>query len=232
MNKANNTFSHDHFNTWQTCAMRYYFKYIKKLNYPDFAQDYELGRNFHALVDYHLRGFEIDDLLKHASEDVQDCWNLIKDNPLLGKKLVKTEWGFNSRIGESANWLVGRIDAIFYDSERKKYIIADWKTGKYVPKNIESNFQHKIYLYAFYKSQKDLGLEFKPEDIEFQYVKVKDDIFVNTIEFSKEKLLEYEKRFLHIIQSIHEKQDFTPPATCPLEQCLYKNLCFNYTGTS
>jgi len=305
MNKSENIFTHDHFNTWQTCAMRYHFKYAKKLNYPDFTDDYELGRNLHALVDYQLRGFEVDNLLQHASDEAQDCWNHLKDYPLLGKKIIKTEWSFNSRIGipkqkgfsdlgepelieDSVisenritnawlpaingvqNWLIGRIDAIFYDSERNKYIIADWKTGKYVPKNIESNFQHKIYLYAFYKSQKDLGLEFEPEDLEFQYVKImpeqnsdlgnpceagaplansfpeliensvihensitnscptlyKNGISVNTIDFSKEKMLEYEKKFLWIIKNIQEKQDITPPESCHLESCVYNNLCF------
>lgn len=221
-----NVFTHDHFNTWQLCPKRYYFKYFKKINWPDFSRDYELGKKIHALIDYHLRGLETNHLLKDESDEILKCWNLIKNNPILDKKLIKTEWSFNSRIVDSENWLIGRIDAIFYDRENQKYIIVDWKTGKYVPKNIETNFQHKVYLYALYNSQKDLGLDFKQEDLEFQYVKIQDSVSVNTIKFDKEKKLEYKNKFMGIISSINENQDFITPDSCPLKQCNYKNLCF------
>jgi len=219
-------FTHDHLNTWQVCKNRYYFKYIKKLNWPDFAGDYELGRNFHALIDYHLRGFDIQIVLKDASEEVKQCWELIKDNSILDNKLVKTEWGFNTRIADSTNWLAGRIDAVFYDPKKSKYIIADWKTGKYIPKKIDPNFQHKIYLYALYNSRKDLGLEFKPEKLEFQYIKIQDKVSVSNIEFSEDKNAEYEEKFLSIIREIKKTEDFNAPPACPLKPCVYKNLCF------
>lgn len=221
-----NNFNHDHFNTWQSCPERYYFKYIKKLDWPDFTGDYELGQKVHALIDYQLRGFNVDKLLNHASDEIKNCRNLIKDYPLLKKELVKTEWGFNSRIKNTNNWLIGRIDAIFYDCERNKFIIADWKTGKYIPKNVETNFQHKIYLYAFYNCRQDLNLDFKPEQLEFQYVKITEGVTVTIIEFSEEKLIEYENQFLNNISKIQEKICFSQPENCPAKECIYKNLCF------
>lgn len=221
-------FSHDHFNTWQLCKNRYYFKYIKKLNWPDLQSDYELGQNFHALVDYFLRGFNIAPLFEQANQDVKNCWNLIKNHNILSKNVIKTEWGFNSRVKDTENWLIGRIDAVFYDPEVDKYIIADWKTGKYVPKNIDANFQHKIYLYSLYKSQKDLKLCIKPEQLEFQYIKILDEVSINKIEFSSEKLEDYEQKFLEIINSINKTICFINTDDCPLKQCSYKNLCFNH----
>ena len=224
-----NIFTHDHFNTWQTCPKRYYFKYVKKLNWPDFNRDYELGKKVHALIDYYLRGLKINHLLKDAPDDVLECWNLIKNHSVLNKNLIKTEWSFNSRIKnneKTENWLKGRIDAVFYDTEQKKYIIVDWKTGKYIPKNIETNFQHKIYLYAFYNSRNDLKLDFKQEDLEFLYVKIKDKVSLNSINFSKEKEIEYKGEFLDIIKQINNTQNFINPDICPLKQCNYKNLCF------
>ncbi len=221
----NREFNHDHFNTWQTCPRRYYFKYIKKLDWSDFSEDYELGKSFHALINYHLNGFETDFLLKTASNELKNCWELIKNHSILDKKLIKTEWGFNSRIANTSNWLLGRIDAIFYCQESNKYIIADWKTGKYIPKNIESDFQHKLYLYAFFNCKSDLGLDFKQEDLEFQYVKIEDKVSINTIKFSAEKEAEYSENFLSIIKNINENQEFLPSPTCPLKQCVYKNLC-------
>ncbi len=221
-----NIYTHDHFNTWQACKSRYYFKYIKKMGWPDFEGDYELGQNFHALIDYYLRGFQTDKFLEDASDELQAGWELIKNHPILDKNLIKTEWGFNSRIGNTSNWLTGRIDAIFYDKQRNKYIIADWKTGKYIPKSIEPNFQHKVYLYALYSSQKDLGLEFKAEELEFQYIKIRDTVSINTIEFSREKEAGYKDSFLSIIEKINAVKSFIKPDTCPINQCGFKNLCY------
>ncbi|HSA07720.1 MAG TPA: PD-(D/E)XK nuclease family protein [Candidatus Gastranaerophilales bacterium] len=221
-----NIYTHDHFNTWQTCKKRYYFKYIKKLNLPDFTGDYELGKNMHALLDYYLRGHKINHLLQNASEEVKNSWNSIKDHPLLALKNIKTEWGFISRIGDTENWLIGRIDAIFYNSETRKYIIADWKTGKYIPKNVDSNFQHKIYLYAFYNCQKDMNLEFSQDELEFQYIKILDEISVNTIKFCSEKEAEYERIFLKLIKNISEFEYEPNNEKCPLKECVYRNSCF------
>jgi hypothetical protein len=138
------TFNHDHFNTWKICKRRYYYKYIKKLNWPDFNTDYDLGRKIHALIDYKLRKLEIRHLLENADNEIINCWEKIKDHQIFTQKAVKTEWGFNTRINNSDNWLLGRIDAIFFDPETRQYIIADWKTGKYIPKDdIEENLQHK-----------------------------------------------------------------------------------------
>lgn len=220
-----NIFSHDHFNTWQLCSKRYYFKYIKKLNWPDFSRDYEFGRKIHALIDYHLRGLEVDHLLKEESDELLKCWKILKNSYILNKKLIKTEWAFNTRIADTKNWLVGRIDAIFYDPSTKKYIITDWKTGKYVPKNIDKNFQHKVYLYALYNSQKDLGLDFKQEELEFQYIKVKDGITVNVVKFSKENEIEYQNMFTSIIKNIDAFTNFEKQEFCPLKQCNYQTLC-------
>ena len=41
--------------------------------------------------------------------------------------------------------------------EKNKYIIVDWKTGMKIPSNPILEPQTQIYLYAFYKSSKDLG---------------------------------------------------------------------------
>jgi RecB family exonuclease len=191
-----NVYSHDHFNTWQRCPGNYFFKYIKKLDLPNFTRDYELGKSFHALIDYHLRGLPVEHLLTKAPQDVKNVWNLIIGSQILKNKLIKTEWSFNTRIADTENWLVGRIDAIFYDEKTGKYIIADWKTGKYIPRNEEAYFQHKVYLYALYNSRKDLGLDFRPEELEFSYIKITDGVYVNTISFSSEKERGYADSFL------------------------------------
>ena len=87
----NNLLNHDRFNTWQICRKKYYFKYIKELKYPEFHQDYELGKSIHALIDYHLRGFKTEHLLQNADNKIIDLWNSIKNHPILNKKVIKTD---------------------------------------------------------------------------------------------------------------------------------------------
>jgi len=223
----NNLLNHDRFNTWQTCRKKYYFKYIKELKYPEFHQDYELGKSVHALIDYHLRGLETELFLQNADNKIIDRWNAIKNHPILDKKVIKTEWGFNTNLKGTPCWLIGRIDAVFFDEENGKYIIADWKTGV-IPKNIDTNFQHQIYLYALYQSRKDLGIDFNPENLVFQYFKIiPDSVEITEITFSEEKLLEYEKNFVKIINKIENTVDFPAQENCQVKICPYNRLCKN-----
>jgi len=220
------TFNHDKFNTWKKCPRRYYYKYIKELNWPELSDDYKLGVAIHSLMNYRLRGLNIDNLLENADIEVQEVWNNIKDYELLNDDVVATEWGFSCRIGKSDYWLNGRIDAVFYNKESGKYIIADWKTG-IIPKNPEENFQHVIYMYAFYKCSKDLKLDLKPEDIIFRYIKISDNIDTVSINFSQDKIIQYEDMLLNKINEINSSINFIQLENCEkiLKNCQYKYLC-------
>lgn len=222
----NMTYNHDKFNTWKNCQKRYYFKYLKELNWPEFSADYKLGTSIHSLMDYYLRGLNVDNLLINAEEDIKTVWNNIKQHEILNNIVLATEWGFNCRIGKSDFWINGRIDAIFYDCKINKYIIADWKTG-IIPKNPEDSFQHIIYLYAFYKCHKDLKLNISPEDLIFQYIKVSGDIETVSIEFSQELLIEFEAKLLDKISEINSASEFSPNNCCEkfMSNCQYRCLC-------
>jgi len=220
------TFNHDRFNTWKKCPRRYYYKYVRELNWPELSDDYKLGVSIHRLMDYYLRGLNIDNLVKNADQDVQEVWNNIKDYDLLKTEVIATEWGFNCRIGKTNYWLNGRIDAIFYDKESGKYIIADWKPG-FIPKNPEENFQHIIYLYAFYKCHKDLKLDIKPENLMFQYIKISNQIDTISIEFSQDKIDQYENILINKLNEIESAKDFIKSENCEkiLRNCQYRYLC-------
>jgi len=224
----NTLLNHDRFNTWQPYPKKYYYKYIKELKLPEFHQDYELGKSIHALIDYHLRGLSVEHLLKNSDSKIIDRWNAIKNHPILDKKVIKTEWGFNTNLKDTPYWLIGRIDAIFFDEETGKYIIADWKTGEIIPKKIDPYFQHKIYLYALCQSRKDLRLDFKPESLVFQYFEIIPDSVKKTeINFSEEKLIEYEKNFINIIKKIENTFEFQTQDNCYDKYCPYKRICKN-----
>lgn len=222
----NTLLNSDRFNIWEKCPKKYYYKYIKELKYPEFNNDYDLGNAIHALIDYRLRGLKTTHLLQNADNKIIERWDAIKNHPILNKKVIKTEWGFNTKLKDRLYWLIGRIDAIFFDEETGKFIIADWKTGEVVPKKIHTNFQHKIYLYALYQSRKDLGIDFKPENLVFQYFEIiPDSVNITEIEFSEEKLIEYEENFINIIKKIENYADFTAPENCSIKICRYKGLC-------
>lgn len=222
----NNVFNSDHFNTWQTCPKKYYYKYVKNFRLPEKQDSYKLGTSVHALAQYYLNGHKIDHLEKALDEEIKTHWESIKNSSILNKKCIGVEWGFNSRVKGTDKWINGRIDAIFYDEALKKYIIVDWKTGQNIPKNPEDSFQCKMYLYSFYNAQKDLGLEFRHEDICFQYVKTPDLEIIEPVEYSKDKEEKYSNDFAVIIKNIESTKIFnTTNTTTSCKYCPYKTLC-------
>ncbi|MFA6989413.1 MAG: PD-(D/E)XK nuclease family protein, partial [Candidatus Gastranaerophilaceae bacterium] len=165
------TYTNSQLNTWSECKKKYYFKYVKKINIPEKPAAYELGRNVHSLINYYLRGHDIAIIEKNLDTETKTHWFALKNYSLLKNKVLKSEWEFNSKIGETKYWLNGRVDAIFGDEKNNKYIIADWKTGQNIPKNPESSLQSASYLYSVFRAQKDLKLSINYEDLSFLYIK-------------------------------------------------------------
>lgn len=222
----NTTFISDQFETWQTCQKKYYFKYVKRLRLPENKNNFRLGKSVHALVQYYLKGHNIEHLERSIDEDIQSHWNAIKNSSILTKPLVCVEWGFNALVKGTTQWLNGRIDAVFYDEELKRYIIVDWKTGQNIPKNPEDSFQCKMYLYSFYKAQKDLGLKFDYSDLCFQYIKTPDLEFIPALEYSAKKEAQYSEEFKHIINLIETTKNYeltTNSKDC--KYCPYSVFC-------
>lgn len=223
-----NVFISDQFNTWNNCKRKYYFKYVKMLNFPESESNFNLGKSVHAIINYYLKGFEVENLIENVDENIKDCWNVIKEHPILKNKSIVTEWTFNARVGDSKHWLNGRIDAVFSDGNGK-YIIADWKTGQNIPKNPDTSFQCMMYLYSFFNAQNDLKINFSAEDLCFQYIKIsKDDVKVYSIDYSKEKAKLFEKIFLKTISDIESEKEFKSNINCNDKHCPYQRLCNGY----
>ena len=221
-------FNHDKFNTWKTCKRRFYYKYIKELIMPEPETVYELGKEVHALAYYHLKGFDISRFINNLDNETLKHWESLTKHPVLKNKLIEAEWGFNSRIGDTKYWFIGRIDAIFYNENLKKYIIADWKTGQNIPRDPENSFQAMTYLYSLNKAHKDLGLNICSKDLIFQYIKTPDDINVTPIIYSEEKEKAFENIFIKYITEIENEKEYKSPEECPAPKfCQYSCLCFN-----
>ena len=210
---------------WKTCKNRYYFKYVKKISIPKSEENFELGRKVHAMISYYLNGFDMGIMERSAGEEVLKHYNSILRHPLLQQEHFLSEWGFTVSVGNTANVFVGRIDAIFYDKETNKYTIADWKTGMNIPKVAALDVQAQIYMYAFFRAQKDLGIEFEPEDLSFVFVQTP-SLNESRVDFSKELYESFEQDFLSEIKAM---QNCTQPLSAhdkpACRFCEYRFMC-------
>jgi len=153
----------------------------------------------------------------------------LKTHPILTNKPVEVEWEFNARAGSSKYWINGRIDAVFYNKDKNKYIIADWKTGQNISKNPEKSFQTKLYLYSFFKAKNALKIEMDYGDLSFVYIKTPDLEEIEPVVYSKEKEREYEDEFLKIIGQINTADYYPKVSDSPSQACRYcpySLLCF------
>lgn len=215
------TFTSDHFETYQKCPMAYYYKYKKGIRFALAKDTYKLGRSIHSLVDYKLRGLDLGKIEKDLDENTLRHWQNLEDDALLDLEVVCTEWGFDVPLFDNI-WLNGRIDAVFKDGDN--YIIADWKTGPRLPLDPDDKYQAMIYMLAFYKAQKDLGLDFEPENLRFVFVGTNKFGDKKEISCSKEKLLEIEKILVSMASQIEEAKEFAVnKKNCKF--CDFANIC-------
>ncbi|MDD3150833.1 MAG: PD-(D/E)XK nuclease family protein [Candidatus Gastranaerophilales bacterium] len=219
------TYTPSHFEIFDKCPKQYYYRYIQKLFLPQKDDFTELGNNIHALIRYYLQGDNIEHLLKNTSSEVLTHWNNIKSHPIMGLESIALEWGFDCHLNDN-NWLRGQIDAVFYDKNNSKYIIADWKSGKNIPENPPSAFQCMIYLYAFFNAQKDLGLNFSHNDLEFQYIHtLNNSLSPSPVVYSQKKEEIYKKNFIEIISKIEKLEIMPQIKQCKDKKCTYSALC-------
>lgn len=215
------TFTSDHFETYKRCPKAYYYKYIKGIKFALQKDTYKLGRSIHSLVYYRLRGLLLSKIEANLDELTKENWQNVSKNPLLSKKLICAEWGFDISLAENI-WLNGRIDAVF--EHNGQYIIADWKTGENLPYNPQEKYQAMIYMYAFYKSQRDLGLEFEPKQLKFIFVSTKKENLEKEIACSDEMILEIEQNLTGMVEDITATIDFEPnKKSCAF--CDFAHLC-------
>ena len=219
-----NIYQSNNFEVWQRCQKQYWFKYVKKLAFFDSKEKYDLGRNIHSLIFYKIKGFDISKIENSLDEKTLYHWNYIKNHQIFTNKNILAEWGFNVPL-KNKYWLIGRIDAIFYDKNRNKYIIADWKTAQQLPKSPDKNFQALMYMYCFFKARHDLNLEFQPEDLEFQFISTNEKEGIELINCSKQLLDNAENLFIDTIEEINTCTNFAQNKGKECQNCPYLSIC-------
>lgn len=214
-------FTSDCFETYQKCPKAYFYKYIKGIRFALKKDTYKLGRNIHSLAYYKLRGHSLEKIGHALDENTLKHWQNIAENQLLGQKVICAEWGFDILLKDDI-WLNGRIDAVF--EHDGNYIIADWKTGENLPYVPEDKFQAMIYMYAFLKAQKDLGLNFEPSSLKFIFVGSSDKNFEKEITCSNEMINDIEEKLLGMTEKMTEDTEFaTNKKSCKF--CDFQKIC-------
>ena len=210
---------------WKLCNRKYYFKYIKKIVIPQKEENFELGKKVHALISYKLNGFDTSIVEKNASEEILTHYRSILKHPLLSQTHFLAEWGFSVNIGDTEDLFMGRIDAIFKNEKTGNYTIADWKTGMKIPENPITEPQAQIYLYAFYRAQKDLNIKINPENLSFAFIQTP-ALLEKHFEFSKDLYGKFENDFLQTIDQIkhYNHNDIFEEKPC-CKFCEYKFMC-------
>jgi hypothetical protein len=180
-----NQISSDALKSWSRCKRQFYYKHVKKLQWPSDIQHFRLGKDVHKLLDYQARGLDCSLLLQHSPMDVRVSWEKLMAHPVVHLPVVANEWAFHVPVALAAEpssgqplqtslalnfpeptqgrveWLTGRIDRVARDGDR--ILVIDWKTGTGVPRNPEIDWQTRLYMYALVEvasspSASDLGL--------------------------------------------------------------------------
>ena len=206
--------------TFNSCPLKYKFKYIDRISLPQKASFFEKGKKVHALANYYLKGDDISKFEPTLNENEKIAWNNLKSNEFFSYKYVNSEYNLSCKIGDY--WIGGRLDAIVkkHKNESETYYILDYKTGS-IPQNPEYDYQTMVYLLCLSSAP-----FITPQDqIKFVYIDLKNNQNC-VIDFTQEKKVEYEKAITTIcsnIENIQIPEDIEHQKMCDF--CEYKKIC-------
>lgn len=228
--------SSDAFKRWQKCRKRFYYQYVRGLQWPSDQSNFKLGRDVHKLLDYQARGLDCALLLAHAPENVRVSFEKLLAHPLTQLPVVANEWAFHVPVSlptGRTQWLTGRIDRIVRDGQLVR--IIDWKTGTGVPKQPAEDWQTMLYTYAVLEtagspSAQDLGLAgLQPEQIVFTYVEVKADpqtpVRLVEVPYGAQRHAEVGGLLQSVLAGMAAEEEYALPQTCPDRFCQYRPIC-------
>ncbi|HEY9685813.1 MAG TPA: PD-(D/E)XK nuclease family protein [Coleofasciculaceae cyanobacterium] len=231
--------SSDAFKSWSRCRRQFYYKHVKRLQWPSDQSNFRLGRDVHKLLDYQARDLDCTLLMESASEDVCRSWEKLMAHPITQLPVLANEWAFHVPVtpdGGQTEWLTGRIDRVA--RAENKVLVIDWKTGTAVPKQSASDWQTLLYRYAVVEvantpSAADLGFNLdgplRPEQVTFLYVEVKADphtpIRLVEIPYGAEEHEQVRARIQSVLGAMATEEDYALPSQCPDRFCAYRAIC-------
>lgn len=213
-------YTHNQLKTFQQCKRRYYYEYVKRLNWPREASNYELGLSVHKLLDYEAKGLDTTIFLNSMKEDIRELWGHLQGSNIVKYPVVASEWAFNIKLKETDYWLEGRLDRIIKLPKEEKYIIVDFKTGQKIPNHTRGDWQATVYLYATSEA-----MSIEPENLEFWYYRVDKEPEVRKISYNSEMHATYYKKIKDQIREIENATDWNADEKCQNKFCQYGDLC-------
>jgi ATP-dependent helicase/DNAse subunit B len=227
--------SREHLKSFSRCQKQYQLKYAEPLAWPSDTRKFALGQRVHKLMEYQSLGFPLAVLLQDTTPEIRSHFQALAAHPVSQWEILASEWGFHVPLPihdaeKQALFLTGSVDRIARDPQGKVWII-DWKTGTGAPKEPQTDWQTRVYLYAVYQARALLGLpdDFAPEDLGFLYVEVRPQrtpaVELKALPLNRIWLADIEQLILQTVEAIVKTSDFKLPETCPDRFCPYRAVC-------
>ena len=203
-------FSPNMLKTYELCPKKFYLRFIKNISMPVNDEQFELGKNIHALASYYLRKENIDKMENSLTSREKYIWDYLKSIKYFSYEGIETEYNLSVKVNDY--FFGGRLDALVKKDEN--YFILDYKTGS-APKNAKYDYQTMIYLLsvsAFYKT----------DNVTFVYLDLKnqEEVIVN---LTPELAEEYRKKLSCIVEDIYKEEYKKKSINC---NCEYNMICY------
>ena len=200
---------------FQSCPLKFYFRYIENISAPVLDKNFLLGKRIHTIASYYLNKENITDFLTSLSNVEVGYFNFLKDSEYFKYDVVGTEKSISVKINDF--WIGGRIDAVVRND--RDYYILDYKTGG-VLEDMTYDFQTMVYLLLCEK--------FYPEynNLSFVYIDLKNSR-CKVISFNDNLKIEYEGRLTEICAAMTAFNRLKFKKQCD-DNCEYSKLCINY----
>ncbi|MDF5718386.1 MAG: PD-(D/E)XK nuclease family protein [Rhizonema sp. NSF051] len=140
---------------------------------PNFSEERRVGRQFHLLMQQLMMGLPVEPFLETYPE--MDHWV----NQLYPIISSPTQKQCNVNKGKLIKdwYLIAHYDLLIEEAE--KVITVDWKTGKYIPENLEDLWQTQLRLFILAETQ-----DIPAENIFIIYCFVSEDEFPCLYQFN------------------------------------------------
>lgn len=218
-----NTFTAGMIKTFLECPQKYNLIYNEHIDLPSGNSSSEIGKKIHTLINYKLKGCNIEKILEILNKPENISLKILWDNFLEVEtgEITDCEYTFNVSVNEKIR-LTGRVDAIRKNGN--KYEILDWKTGSSKNTDVNNDLQTIIYLYSIYKYLSFYNKINNFDDLSMTYYFLKEKTSKSV--FFTEELFEYYKMFIiNNVEDILKTSFFDIKSSKQCLNCKYSVIC-------
>ena len=219
--------SYSKVNTFITCPLKYQFQYIDKLERKDPTSSQLLGSYIHEVLEHWREGLDILEVSKLfeskyplADEEksvipsLLDCAKKFYEPyaGLVAESELKLEYPLTDSTGKDIV-IDGIIDKLYHSNDNK-FVIVDFKTGRF---KADNQLQMKFYFYLLSRKRKYLAENMLGKVF---YLRLEQQITHNIDEGD---LNEFENWLLTINEMVERTTKFTHSFSSMCRFCQYRN---------